>query len=61
MRRRDLAWMLVAAPVTAQPPPQATTAAQDLEAARARVKGNVADLAKVKMPIATEPAFAFKA
>ena len=39
----------------------ATTAAEDLTAARGRVKGNGAELAKFTIPMATEPAFAFKA
>ena len=38
-----------------------TTAVEDYSAARVRVKGNGAELAKFSIPIATEPAFAFKA
>ncbi|MBI2685984.1 MAG: hypothetical protein HYX27_06690 [Acidobacteria bacterium] len=66
MRRRDLAWALLAgaapAPaVPAQTPSAKTTASEDLAAAKERVKGNGAELAKFTVPIATEPAFAFKA
>jgi hypothetical protein len=38
-----------------------TTPAEDYSAARERVKANGAELAKFKIPMATEPAFAFKA
>lgn len=38
-----------------------TTAAEDLDAARERVKANRAALTAYAIPIATEPAFAFKA
>jgi len=33
----------------------------ELEEARKRLQGNLDDLKKVKLPIATEPAFQFKA
>lgn len=42
-------------------PAQTTTAVEDLTAARERVKGNGAELTKFTIPMATEPAFAFKA
>lgn len=65
MRRRDLAWFILAgaAPAAAQtaptqPQPSST---DDLTAARERVKANGAELSKFKIPMATEPAFAFKA
>jgi len=63
MRRRDLAWILLAgaAPGSAQTQPAQATPADDLTAARERVKANGAELAKFKIPMATEPAFAFKA
>jgi len=71
MRRRELAWVLLggaagatgaAAQTTAgQTSAGQTTAAQDLAAARERVKANSAELAKFKIPMATEPAFVFKA
>lgn len=57
MRRRDLAWFLMAS----APAASAQTAAEDLAAARERVKANSAELAKFSIPMATEPAFAFKA
>ena len=55
MRRRDLGWMLAATTAAAQAPAEDLTAA-----ARARVKANGEELRKVAIPIATEPAFAFK-
>ena len=62
MRRRDLAWILLAGAGSATVvPAQVTTASEDLAAARERVKGNGAELAKFQIPITTEPAFAFKA
>ncbi len=65
MRRRELAWVLLGGVAGAQTPAPsaatATTAAEDLTAARGRVKGNGAELAKFTIPMATEPAFAFKA
>lgn len=60
MRRRDLASIfLTAVPVTAQT--TATTASDDLTAARERVRAAGAELAKIAVPMATEPAFQFKA
>jgi hypothetical protein len=60
MRRRDLAWALLAgatvAPAQTAPPPP-----DELAAAKQRVKANGAALAKFSIPMATEPAFAFKA
>jgi len=61
MRRRDLAWALFAGAATAPAVPAQTTPAEDLSAARERVKGNGAELSKFSIPMATEPAFAFKA
>jgi len=61
MRRRDLAWVLFAGATAPAVPAQITTAPEDLTAARERVKGNGAELAKFSIPMATEPAFAFKA
>ena len=64
MRRRDLAWVLLAGAGAAAPAQETaarTTAAEDLTAARERVKSNRADLEKYRIPMATEPAFAFKA
>ena len=61
MRRRDLAWFILAgaAPAAAQTAPASSV--DDLAAARERVKANGAELAKFQIPMATEPAFAFKA
>jgi hypothetical protein len=61
MRRRDLAWALLAGVAAAPPVPAQTTASEDYSAARERVKGNSAELAGFSIPMATEPAFAFKA
>jgi len=61
MRRRDLAWALLAGVAAAPPAPAQSSAAEDLAAAKANVKRNGAELAKFTIPIATEPAFAFKA
>lgn len=62
--RRSLARMLAAAAAvprvgvsqTNQPPADA-----DLESARGQVRTNIEQIAKVKLPMATEPAFHFKA
>lgn len=60
MRRRDIAWFLLAArPAAAQT--NTTTAAEDLTAAKERVKTNSSELAKFAIPMSTEPAFVFKA
>jgi hypothetical protein len=60
MRRRDLAWALLAG-ATVAPAPAQSTPVEDLAAAKERVKANGAALAKFSIPMATEPAFAFKA
>jgi hypothetical protein len=57
LRRRDLAWFLAAS----APRAAAQTPAEDLTAAKDRVKANSAELNKFSIPMATEPAFAFKA
>jgi len=57
--RRSLARMLAVATVT----PQAGVsqpADADLESARELLRTNEAQIAKVKLPMATEPAFHFK-
>ena len=59
MRRRDLAWALLAGATVA--PAQTTTAADELTAKREAVKANGSALAKFSIPLSTEPAFAFKA
>ena len=60
MNRRELAAVLAASPIVtvAQPAPQG----EDLDAlARTRMKNNAAALDPVPVPMATEPAFQFKA
>ena len=62
MTRRQLAAAMVsAAAVTAQTPLPAASPGDDLEAARNRLKTNRDALAQVQVPMATEPAFQFKA
>jgi hypothetical protein len=58
MRRRDLAWAIFAGATVS---PAQTSAVEDLSAAKELVKRNGAELAKFPIPMATEPAFAFKA
>lgn len=53
--------MAGAVPASAQPPAAAATAAEDLGAARERVKANSVELSKFTVPMSTEPAFAFQA
>jgi hypothetical protein len=60
LRRRDLAAALLA-PAAAAQPQTATPPADDLAAARARLKTNADALAKIDVPMSTEPAFSFKA
>jgi hypothetical protein len=60
LTRRDLAAALLAPAAAAQA--QTTTPPGDeVEAARARLKTNADALAKVDVPMSTEPAFSFKA
>ena len=70
LTRRKLAAVLVSATAMAaqQPQPAPTPAATPaavpedlLKAARDRVQANAAALASASMPLATEPAFQFKA
>jgi hypothetical protein len=60
--RRQLATALTSAAALAQTPsgPPATPE-EELKAARDRLKANGATLAKQEVPMATEPAFQFKA
>jgi hypothetical protein len=62
LTRRQLATALTSAAALAQAPsgPPATPV-EELKAARDRVKANGAALAKQEVPVATEPAFQFKA
>jgi hypothetical protein len=57
--RRTLAAAVLAAPVAAPSAPAAPE--EELKAARETVRRNSEALAKVKLPVATEPAFQFKA
>lgn len=61
--RRKLAVSAVAAAsaMAQAPAPSAESEEELLRAARAQVKNNGEALAKFKLPIATEPAFQFKA
>jgi hypothetical protein len=61
--RRDLAAVLAALPLVAAPAanPQTQTAPQDeLAAARQRTQQTIDQLRRFKVPIATEPSFAFR-
>jgi hypothetical protein len=60
LRRRDLAAALLAPAAAAQPQTQPPPR-DEVEAARARLKTNAATIAKVEVPMSTEPAFSFKA
>ena len=61
LTRRKLATVLVSATaLAAQQPQPAPTPADDLKAARDRLQANAAALAGA-IPMATEPAFQFKA
>ena len=62
LTRRKLATVLVSATaVAAQQPTPAPAAADDLTAARDRLQANAKTLAATPIPMATEPAFHFKA
>jgi hypothetical protein len=53
--------LAVAAVTQETVPPPASSREEDLKTARELMATNAAQLAKVKVPIATEPAFVFKA
>ena len=57
LTRRKLALALLAPAATAQTPPPV----DEVQAARDRIKANGEIIAKVELPMATEPAFQFKA
>jgi hypothetical protein len=62
LTRRKLATALVSATALAAQQPQPTAAADsDLKTARDRMQANAAALAGTPIPMATEPAFQFKA
>jgi hypothetical protein len=58
-----LAGALAAARMHAQAPPQAAklTPDQELERARQQIRGSMAQVGRVPLPISVEPAFQFKA
>ena len=58
LTRRALATAVLAPAALAQTPPAAE---DDLKAARDRIKSNGEALAKVEIPMSTEPAFQFRA
>jgi len=61
-RRKLAAALATAAALPAQTPqPQTAPAADDLQTARDRMRANANALANQKLPMATEPAFQFKA
>ena len=61
LTRRELA-ALAAAPLAAQEaPPLPQTPAEELKAAQERLRRTTGTLAKSIIPMATEPAFSFKA
>jgi len=61
LTRRELA-ALAAAPLAAQePPPQPQTPSEELKAPQERLRRTAGTLAKSTVPMATEPAFSFKA
>ncbi len=62
LTRRQLATLLTPAAALAQTPAQAPVApADELKAARDRVRANGERLGRETVPMATEPAFQFKA
>lgn len=63
LTRRKLAVAMLgpAAALGQGSPPQPRNAEEELAAARENAKRNAGELAKVRIPMATEPAFRFKA
>jgi len=61
LTRRSLAGMLAVAAVAPQAGVSQTQPNADLESARELLRTNLALIAKVKLPMATEPAVHFKA
>jgi hypothetical protein len=59
--RRELVAALVPAAALAQTNPPPSSAADELKDARARLKANGDALAKLAVPMETEPAFQFRA
>ncbi|MBZ5728696.1 MAG: hypothetical protein LAP87_27415 [Acidobacteriia bacterium] len=62
LTRRQLATLLASSTALAQaPPPVPATPGEELKNARDRAKANGEALARLAIPMATEPAFQFKA
>jgi len=61
LTRRQLAAVVVSATAMAQTPQTPARPADELQAARDRIKANAETLAQQQIPMATEPAFQFKA
>ena len=59
--RRSLAQMLALAAIAPQAGTSQPSSDADLESARDQLRTNLAQIAKVKLPMATEPACHFKA
>jgi hypothetical protein len=62
--RRKLAGMIAAGATVASAPAQQPASSgndDDLRSAREQMRGNALQIAKVTLPMATEPAFQFKA
>lgn len=59
--RRSLARVLAAAAVSQTGSAQTPSSDADLDSAREQMKTSARQIAKVKLPMATEPAFHFKA
>jgi hypothetical protein len=60
-RRKLAAALVTAAAVPAQTPPQTAPAGDDLNAKRDLMRANAQAVANFSVPMATEPAFKFKA
>jgi hypothetical protein len=61
LTRRQLAAAVVSATAMAQTRPAPANASDELQAARDRLKASSQALAQLQIPMATEPAFQFKA
>lgn len=61
LTRRELAPALAAGVALAQTPPQPPTAEAELQAARNQLKATLDRVSAQTVPVATEPAFQFRA
>ena len=61
LTRRQLAAAVVSATAIAQTRQTSSSPADELQAARDRLKANLDAVARQEIPMATEPAFGFKA